>query len=109
MFRQLDGYDSGARSQLASIGQSWTGSLEAESWTGSEAPYYQDVTASGMTSSRIPMVDVDLSGCADYAAETAMLTDFALLYRVTSGTDKVTVYANDLPSADIDLTIRAVK
>jgi hypothetical protein len=108
MFRQLDGYDSGARSQLAAIQRSWTGTLDSASWVGSSAPYSQDVTATGMTASIVPIVDVDLSECVDYTAEQAMITAFGLLYRVVSGTNKITAYATAVPTSNIDLFIKGV-
>lgn len=106
MLKKIKDIDQSARSQLAQIAQNWRGTLDAESWTGASAPYSQDVTTAEMTADDIPLVDVDLSDCADYAAEQAMLKDFLLLYRVVSGADKITVYATSVPAGDIGLLIR---
>lgn len=79
-----------------------TVTLSASAWTGTESPYTQTVTVTGMT--------------ADKAAVYALMTEeviatdtenenYGLIVGVEQGADTVTFYASAIPSADVTIRI----
>lgn len=85
----------------------YTGTLASASWTGASAPYSQTITVTGMASTDNAVTDVALTGT--YATDQAILTNFAIVYRMVSGTNQVTAYANAIPTADIPLQFKIVR
>lgn len=85
----------------------YTGTLASASWTGSSAPYSQTITVTGMASTDNAVTDVALTGT--YATDQAILENFALVYRMVSGTNQVTAYANAIPTVDIPLQFKIVR
>ena len=83
--------------------------LPSANWTGEEAPYSQTIAVVGMTASDNPVVDVDLSGAMDYDAEQAILTDWGQVYRIVTGTDEITVYANVETVGDVEMMLKVVR
>lgn len=75
-------------------------------WTGSAAPYSQTITVTGLKSTDTPIIDIDLSDAADYAAETAILDAWANIYRITTQTDQITVYSKSATTTVIPILIR---
>jgi len=85
----------------------YTGTLASASWTGSSAPYSQTIAVTGMASTDNAVTDVTLTGT--YATDQAILTNYALVYRMVSGTNQVTAYANAIPAVDIPLQFKIVR
>ncbi len=86
----------------------YTATLPSASWTGTSAPYSKAVTVSGILSTDIPDIDLDLSSVA-YANIAAMQTDWAKVYRAATSANTITFYATEKPSADIKLKIKVVR
>ena len=79
-------------------------------WTGSEAPYTQVVTATGVKAGDVSTVDIDLSNAIDYAEEQAIADEWAKIYRiVATDDDEITVYATEETTEDIEVTIKVVR
>ena len=60
-----------------------------------------------MASTDNAVTDVALTGT--YATDQAILEGFALVYRMVSGTNQVTAYANAVPAVDIPLQFKVVR
>ena len=80
-----------------------SGTLTAEGWTGTEAPYSQQITVSGITSDDEPNYDVVLSGT--YETDVAREADWANVYRLVTSTDTLTFYAHSIPEVDLPFHI----
>ena len=79
-------------------------------WTGSEAPYTQVVTATGVKAGDVSTVDIDLSNATDYAEEQVIADEWAKIYRiVATDDDEITVYATEETTEDIEVTIKVVR
>ena len=85
----------------------YTGTLPSTGWTGSSAPYSRTITVTGMASTDNAVTDVALTGT--YATDQAILTNFALVYRMVSGTNQVTAYATKIPTVNIPLQFKVVR
>lgn len=59
-------------------------------WTGTSAPYTQDITVSGITASDTPIVDIVLSSTA--ATALTELNEWNKVSRIVTGAGKITVY-----------------
>lgn len=87
----------------------YSGTLTSAGWTGSTAPYSQTITVTGVASTDTPVIDMNLSGAANHAAELAMLEDYAKVYRIVTGTNEITAYAKEKPTVNIALQIKVVR
>ena len=76
-------------------------------WSGSEAPYTQTITVSGITSTDNPIVDVVLS--SDYDTATTELQEYAKIYKITTAANSITVYATEKTENAIKLQLKVVK
>ena len=93
----------------ADISVERTATLATGSWSGASAPYTQDMTITGVTTTgKPPIIDVVLSDT--YA--TAMLeeTAFSLVYRFkVTADDTVTAYAKAVPATAINIQAKLVR
>ncbi len=87
---------------------SFTATLPYASWTGSSAPYTKAVTVSGILSTDLPSVDLDLSGTT-YSNVATIQTSWANVYRAVTSADTITFYASTVPTIDIPLQIKVVR
>lgn len=85
----------------------YTGTLASASWTGASAPYSQTITVTGIASTDNAVVDVTQSGT--YATDQTLLANFALVYRMVSGTNQVTAYATAIPAVNLPLQFKVVR
>ena len=76
-------------------------------WTGSAAPYTQEVTVNGLTADDKPIVDVVPSDT--YETAQAQIEAWGEIYRAVAGANKLTVYATSAPTVSIPIQIRAVR
>ncbi len=81
--------------------------IPATDWTGSAAPYSRTVAVPGILASDTPFVDVALSGT--YAAMQTACDNWSLVYRVTTSTNAITVYAHSVPTAAIPIKVRCLR
>ena len=81
--------------------------LNAE-WIGASAPYSQSIAVAGMLATDAPIVDIDISGAADYTAELALLDAWADIYRITTQSNAITVYSIS-ETINIPITLKVVR
>ncbi len=86
----------------------YTTSLPTTGWTGSEAPYSYAATVSGILSTDVPHVDLDLSS-SDYGDIEDIETSYSKVYRAVSSTDTITFYASAVPEIAVPLKIKVVR
>lgn len=98
----FDAIDDAIVSQVYSVNITTT-------WTGSVAPYSQTIAVSGIASTDTPVIDIDLSGAADYTAEMAISNEWANIYRITTQADQITVYSKTETATVIPILIKVVK
>lgn len=76
-------------------------------WTGSAAPYSQEIAANGIIADDTPIVDVIMSGI--YATDEARLADWSKIYRIVTGADKITVYAKEATTVELPIQLQVVR
>ena len=95
---------SGAKTFAATV----TGSNGTSDWAGSD-PYIATITVSGILSTDIPSVDLDMSNVA-FADVPDIVGEFGLVYRIeASADDEIKLYATAEPTQDFDLTIQVIR
>lgn len=77
-------------------------------WSGSEAPYTQTIAVSGILSTDTPIVDVNLASIA-YADKSAVIEDYAKIYRITTADGSITVYSDDVTSVAVPLQLKVIR
>ena len=93
----------------ADISVERTATLATGSWSGASAPYTQDMTITGVTTTgKPPIIDVVLSDT--YATAQSELTAYGLVYRFkVTAADTVTAYATAVPATAINIHAKLVK
>jgi hypothetical protein len=76
-------------------------------WSGSVAPYTKTITVSGITATDNPMVDVVLTGT--YATDMDLLEDWFKIYRITTDTNSITLYATEIPTNTLNIQLKVVR
>ena len=76
-------------------------------WTGSAAPYTQEVSVVGLTADDKPIIDIVPSDT--YETAQAQIEAWGEIYRAVAGANKLTVYATDATTVSIPIQIRAVR
>ena len=102
----IDGALHTLQDEVDGIGTHITATLTAAGWSGS-APYTQTVTATGVTATMRPIVDVVLSDTPSTAMDE--LNAWALVGRIDTGADSITVTCyEEAPAVDLDIVIKVV-
>lgn len=83
-----------------------TATLDTD-WEGSEAPYSQSVSVSGILSTDTPIIDVVMSGT--YSTDEARVEAWGYIYRAVTASKSITFYAFKKPSVDLPVQIRVVR
>jgi hypothetical protein len=84
------------------------GSGGSSDWTGSD-PYTAVMTVSGILSTDVPIVDINLSSVT-FADVPDVQNDWALVYRVAATDDnELTFYATEEPVEDFTVQIQVVR
>ena len=76
-------------------------------WTGSAAPYTQEVSVVGLNADDKPIIDIVPSDTYETAQE--QLDAWGAIYRAVAGENKLTVYSMDTTDVAIPIQIRAVR
>ena len=85
----------------------YTATIPFADWTGAEAPFTKEVAVNGILAADKPIIDLVPSGT--YLTDVAMADDWGQVYRITTAADSITVYAHEVPSADIPIALKAVR
>jgi len=85
----------------------YTATVPSASWTGGSAPYTKVVAVTGILATDTPIVDMVPTGT--YATDVILSANWALVYRITTALNSITVYANKIPSADMPIILKAVR
>lgn len=72
-------------------------------WTGTSAPYTQEITVSGILVTDRPIVDVVLSDT--YATAQAQLDAWQSIYRIVTSANKITVFSHSKTTTDISIQL----
>ena len=84
------------------------GSSGSSNWTGSN-PYTAVMTVSGILSTDVPIVDINLSSVT-FADVPDVQADWALVYRVAAtANNELTFYATEEPTKDLTVQIQVVR
>ena len=85
----------------------YTATIPYTSWTGAEAPFTKVVAVAGILAADKPIIDLVPSGT--YLTDLIITENWGLIYRITTAADSITVYANEVPSANIPIALKAVR
>ena len=83
---------------LSGVRKDFTGTLST-SWSGSKAPYTQNVTVSGILSTDRPILDMVCSGT--YATDQSREEGWLNIYRAVTAANRITFYAHEKPTVQI--------
>ena len=75
------------------------------SWSGSSAPYTQNITVTGMLATDEPIVDL-ITTTSGYSTETA---EFAKIFKIVTSANKITVYATEKTTSSIQIKLKVVR
>lgn len=75
------------------------------SWSGSAAPYTQDITVSGILATDEPIVDL-VTTTSNYEKQ---MEEYAKIFKITTSANKITVYATEKTTASIQIKLKAVR
>jgi hypothetical protein len=84
-----------------------TATLNTGGWTGTEAPFTQVQTVSGILATDMPIVDVVLSG--DWGVDEARLEAWGYIYRIVTSNGSITAYAREKPEVALPLQLKVVR
>lgn len=76
-------------------------------WTGTEAPYTQDVAVPGILATDNPIIGLLQS--SSYETAQAQLQDYGKLYRAVTSADTVTFYAKESTSNSLTLQLKVIR
>lgn len=86
--------------------RSYTATIPASGWAGSEAPYTCNVTVTGLLAADKPIVDIIPS--ATYATAETQIEAYGYIYRMVTQENKIVAYATDKPAVDIPIQVKVV-
>jgi len=86
----------------------YSGTLAADGWTGTEAPYMQDVTIPGVLSTDSPIIDL-VPDDDDYATAVAEDTAWGSIYRAVASANTITFYAKEAPTVALTFKARCIR
>jgi len=85
----------------------YTATIQAANWSGSEAPFSQSVSVSGILSTDTPIIDVVMSGT--YGTDIERSSQWNYVYRAVTGANSITFYAKTKPTIDLPIQIKVVR
>jgi len=93
-------------SAMSSLHTYYTATFPVSGWSNS-APYTQTITVNGLSSSHMPIIDIDMSNVPleDYMT---VHENWTYVMRMVSGDNTLTAYCSDIPTVDIPLNIIVV-
>jgi len=91
----------------AAVNVVYTATIQAANWSGSEAPFSQSVSVSGILSTDTPIIDVVMSGT--YGTDIERSSQWNYVYRAVTGDNSITFYAKTKPTIDLPIQIKVVR
>ena len=88
----------------ANLVKSFTVSI-GTSWSGTSAPYTQDITVKGILATDEPIVDL-IASTSNYGKE---MEEYAKIFKITTSANKITVYATEKTTASISCKLKVVR
>ena len=89
--------------ELASnVGESFD-TVIGTTWVGDAAPYTQEIAVAGLLEDDHPITDLVVSD--DYTTSQLQLEEFAKIYKIKTGDDKITVYANEKTTVSLPIQL----
>ena len=85
----------------------YSGTLAADGWTGSAAPFSQAVTISGVLSTDSPIIDLVPSNV--YATAVAEDTAWGQIYKAVASANTITFYAKEEPTVALTFKARCIR
>ena len=103
----VDGSVSGDKLATNAVSTTHSGTLSANGWNGTSAPYVQTVTVEGIFANDEPIIDVLLNA----NNETAMQEDeqWGNIFKATTSIDKITFYAKEKPTVALSFKARCIR
>lgn len=85
----------------------YTSTILTTGWLGSVAPFSKEVTIGGILSTDNPIIDIVPS--ATYATALLQAEAWGLVYRIVTGSNNITVYADEVPTTAIPIQLKVVR
>ena len=85
----------------------FTGTLLADGWTGTSAPFSQAITVSGILETDKPKVDIVVS--STYATSETEIEAWGYVYRIVTRQNGVTVYATEKPEVSLNIQMEVIR
>lgn len=85
----------------------FTGTLLADGWTGTSAPFSQGITVNGILETDKPKVDVIVS--STYATAETEIEAWGYVYRIVTSQNGVTAYATEKPEVSLNIQMEVVR
>lgn len=76
-------------------------------WTGTEAPYIKTHTVTGITADDNPIIDVVMSDI--FATDKELSNEWVKIYRITTASNSITLYAIDKPMVSLQIQLKVVR
>lgn len=85
----------------------YSGTLLADGWTGTSAPFSQAITVSGILETDKPKVDVVVS--STYATAETEIEAWGYVYRIVTSQNGVTAYATEKPEVSLSIQMEVIR
>lgn len=85
----------------------FTGTLLADGWTGTSAPFSQEITVNGILETDKPKVDVVVSGV--YATAETEVEAWGYVYRIVTSQNGVTAFATEKPEVSLSIQMEVIR
>ena len=85
----------------------YTSSIPTSGWTGSAAPYSREISINGILASDAPIIDSVQTG--NYSTDTQICDSWALISRIVTRANGLTVTADAVPSVAIPIQVRCLR
>lgn len=85
----------------------YSGTLAADGWTGTEAPFTQAVTITGVLATDSPIIDLVPSNV--YATAVAEDTAWGQIYKAVASANAITFYAKEEPTVALTFKARCIR
>lgn len=77
-------------------------------WSGSAAPFTQNISISGILAADTPIVDMNLSSIT-YANKEKVVEAYSKIYRITTYANGITVYSDEKTTVNIPIQLKVIR